>query len=211
MTAPQFAMPASFSASAGQDWYVGIDPGLEGAIGAVNHASGRVVAWSMPLLAGQIDLVAVRDILNEMKGSGGIGLCVIERSQVMPKQGAVSGFTIGRNYGLLQAALLLCEVRHEEVRPADWKRLLQLTSPKKGRKAPDPDPLEGEALPPKPSKAAAKKALKQISVAAARRLFPGAVFRDSQDGIAEGLLMAEAARRLHLTGAMAAPSHSKTA
>ena len=33
---------------------------------------------------------------------------VVERAQVMPRQGAVSGFTIGKNYGLRVAAHLTC-------------------------------------------------------------------------------------------------------
>lgn len=88
----------------------------------------------------------------------------------MPKQGSVSMFTFGENYGWLKGVLDMAEISYQEIAPQTWKKEFNLNSDK----------------------------AKSIEVA--RQLFPKVNFtpagcRKPSDGMAEALLMAEYARR----------------
>jgi hypothetical protein len=184
----------------------------------------------MPFIADSVDLLAIRDFIESLRAAAPVRLCVLERAGVMPKQGAVSGFTTGLNYGRLSAALELSNVPLQIVTPASWKAALGVTLPKEfvqalrsaKLQAPDLfaelDPVgraEAEGTPgtgkaksragnPQHAQRSSqeKKAAKELAIATARRFFPEVVMRNSQDGIAEALLMAEAARRLVVSGSM---------
>lgn len=98
--------------------------------------------------------------------------CVLEHVGAMPGQGVSSTFAFGASFGWLQGVLEALGIPYELVRPQKWKKAFGCTSDK------------------------------NTSVAAARRLFPGADLlptprsRKPHDGMAEALLMAEYARRI---------------
>jgi len=102
-------------------YYCGIDPGQKGAI-ALLHKQ-HVVLFDMPLLPNnEIDARGFSRLFETHTGA----FCVLEQAQVMPKQGAVSGFNYGVGYGTIKAALRLLLIPFEEVRPAKWKKAFSL-------------------------------------------------------------------------------------
>lgn len=109
--------------------------------------------------------------LGQLKGKE--CFCILERVNAMPGQGVVSMFTFGMNYGWIMGVLEAFEVPFQLVRPQEWKKALGVTKDK------------------------------NTSVQVAKRMFPNAQLlrtersRKDDDNIAESLLMAEYARRLH--------------
>jgi len=103
---------------------LGIDPGLSGAIAALDPA-GRVVAvLDMPALeAGNgrriLNVLALRDALHSLLP---IRACWIENVSSMPTDSRVSAFAFGRSVGALEAACLLSGVPVQRVTPQVWKR-----------------------------------------------------------------------------------------
>lgn len=99
--------------------------------------------------------------------------CVLEKVSSMPHQGIASTFSFGQNFGWIMGVLEAFEIPFQLVRPQEWKKHFGCTSDK------------------------------NTSVQVAKRLFPNAQLlrteksRKDDDGIAESLLMAEYARRMH--------------
>jgi crossover junction endodeoxyribonuclease RuvC len=103
---------------------LGIDPGLSGAIAALDPA-GRVVAvLDMPgLETGNgrriLNVLALRDALHSLMP---IRACWVENVSAMPTDSRVSAFAFGRSVGALEAACLLSGVPVQRVTPQVWKR-----------------------------------------------------------------------------------------
>lgn len=172
-------------------WVLGIDPGSKGAVAALRSDLSAMRILKMPMLERSIDLVDVEEFFTSLRSAGDIRHAVIEKSQVMPNQGASSGFVYGRNYGTLTAALHFSRVPFTEVSPAKWKGALINGTVK----------LPGKPTPAQ--RAAHKKALKALAILTAQRMFPFAgPFKKSEDGPAEASLLAEASRRIVLHGSM---------
>lgn len=109
--------------------YAGIDPGKKGAIALIDTVEGTAVAYKMPLYPGgkDLDVGEIAVILWDAD------FIVIEKQQVMRrpnkegeyvKQGAVSAFSIGYQFGLLKG---ICKGLNKQfiiVRPQDWKRVI---------------------------------------------------------------------------------------
>lgn len=95
--------------------WIGIDPGASGAIALINDDETHV--WDWPgderLL---IKLLWPWDL--EFK----IQRVVLEYQQAMPKQGVVSMFKLGVNYGMWLAAVAGFNWPLKIVRPAEWKK-----------------------------------------------------------------------------------------
>jgi Holliday junction resolvasome RuvABC endonuclease subunit len=109
--------------------YLGIDPGLDGFLAMIK--GGKVYTWAMPTLKigknkRAMDLAQLATILASVRPS--VTLALIEKQQVLPNQGAVSGFKTGYGYGVLRMALTGLGIRHEEIAPATWKKSMGLTS-----------------------------------------------------------------------------------
>ena len=164
-------------------FYCGIDPGKKGFVVALSK-DGRDIRWARPIptvLVGKTkrdyDVRGLKDLISDLSEARFV---VIEKQQVMPSQGAVSGYTIGYGYGLLVMSLEGF-VPYQEVRPKAWKKKLGLTE---GAQA-----LQGL------SQALKKKRLKQRSVELAKRLFPNYSFvpkgcRVANSDLAEAALLA---------------------
>jgi len=96
--------------------YVGVDPGVGGAIaillddGTVAHAAG------MP----ETD----RDVLDVLAIAGDGARGVLERVSASPQMGVSSSFTFGKSYGALRMALVAAGVAFDEVLPAAWQKAL---------------------------------------------------------------------------------------
>ena len=91
----------------------------------------------------------------------------------LAKQGVVSAFNFGDNYGMLRGVLSSYDIPFEVVQPLFWQRRLEI--PKKGKEE---------------TKTRFKNRLRGI----AQRMYPGVALLNST---ADALLIAEACRREH--------------
>ena len=141
----------------------GFDPGPKS--GAIACLYGNLVSvWDMPDHRWMEAMLPVRDT----------SICLIEKQQAFPKQGASSGFKLGENYGYIQGILLGLGVPFDIVAPREWKNAMGLGRIKD------------------------LKERKERSREMARRLFPqvaGELARIKDHGRAEALLLAEYLRR----------------
>lgn len=169
--------------------YLGIDPGLDGAL--VLLTPHETLAVVMPTLGstGAKRVLDGRGVLGQLRCDWGdlapITLAVIEEGGVRPQQGASSSHKIGVGYGRLLGLLDALGVPYEVVKPAAWKKALGLPS----RSGPDHNAVTAQR--------------KRDAVELAGRLFPDVSLlasprcRTPHDGLAEALLLAEYARRRH--------------
>lgn len=154
--------------------YVGIDPGLGGGLAEIRDF-GFVKVIPMPTIGTTKRTLDLRAIGNFLCPP--IDFCLIEQQQVMPKQGSVSGFTIGKNYGILLGILAAQGIPFQEMRAQAWQKAMFGGRTRRGGKA--------------------------DSIALAQQLFPNVSLlateksRKTHDGMAEALLLAELARRMH--------------
>jgi hypothetical protein len=109
-----------------------VDPGIRGGAAIIEMANGiatLVSAIDIPV-AGIGAKERVNGLaLQEWILSHSPTLAFIEHAQVMPKQGASSGFKYGRAVGALETVITLCAVPLEVVSPGVWKRSFHLVGP----------------------------------------------------------------------------------
>lgn len=116
--------------------FVGIDPGLAGAL-AVLSAEGRLVDMvKMPTEPhGKSRRVCGRDVrgfLDRVRDKTGrpFGLCMLEQVASRPGQGAPSIFTFGRAFGVVEGVLSALAVPTDYATPQTWKRAFGLGNDK---------------------------------------------------------------------------------
>lgn len=140
--------------------YLGIDPGKSGAIALITKHN---------IITAVFEKETYRDIIGRCDSCN--TFCLLEKVFAMPKQGVVSMFNFGENFGFIQGLLCANKIAYQMVTAAKWKREFQITSDKNS------------------------------SISVCERLFPtqdlkkGGRYKKSHDGIAEALLLAELARR----------------
>lgn len=115
--------------------YIGIDPGLSGAIVGLD-ADGRLLFYSdTPVINNKGKrLLNIQGLVNwfnevleehsEKTGEEWDALAFIEEVHAMPKQGVVSTFRFGHVVGCLQATLQALGIPWQSVRPIRWKRAM---------------------------------------------------------------------------------------
>jgi crossover junction endodeoxyribonuclease RuvC len=163
------------------DTYIGIDPGLTGAV-AVIDAGGRLVsATRTPIIraaAGgksQYDTPAMVELLAEHKDCR----VALELVGAMPHDGVASSFRFGTGWGLWQGILAALALPTVLVRPKEWQAATLVGLPR-------------------------GKAVKTSAVSAAQALFPTLPIKVKADwGMADAALMAEWCRRTHAVGGAA--------
>ena len=170
--------------------FIGIDPGLKGALASIRTVSTGngspqrdCRAWPVPLVPSakgrnQYDLPALREWLFE-QGPLAALFATVEQSGPLPpnvKAGSLAQYNRGISEGWLWMLTAL-RIAHQGVRPRTWQKVMHA-----GTKGAD---------------------TKQKSIVAAQRLFPNASLkrtersRKDDDGMAEALLLAEYGRRTH--------------
>ncbi len=143
--------------------YLGIDPGQKGGIALLGE-DGSAQGWRYP---GDIQEAAV--LLNRLSLANKISLACIEKVGAMPKQGVISTFKFGMNYGAWQGILAALGIPYITVTPRKWQKALL-------------DAGTGET--------------KERSLNMARRLFPYVDLRfKADDGKADALHLARWARQ----------------
>lgn len=103
--------------------YGGIDPGKTGAIALV-HDSGFVEVWDWDDLR----------YMRELQWSDRISKIFIEKQQAFPKQGVVSVFKLGMNYGQWLGRLEAFNIPHEIITPQKWRKQMFDSMPKSADK-----------------------------------------------------------------------------
>ena len=119
--------------------YVGIDPGATGALAflhpidlkksiaidipTVRIATGRKTKSGNTGYRTQTDLAALWDLFLICQPFWGKLFVVIEHQQPIPRDTALTGFTVGKNFGMWPLFLYSHGIVHDTIRPVKWKRL----------------------------------------------------------------------------------------
>ena|SRR5271165_4412275 len=158
--------------------YIGIDPGLNGAIGVLSEISpywrSEVHDTPTMVVSGTKDkrvynVPAMAALLKPFKGAD--ALVVLEAVHSMPKQGVSSSFSFGEGFGMWKGIIAAYELPLELVSPQRWKKAI-LADQGKGK---DASRFKAIALFPALAEQLARK---------------------KDDGRAEAILMTEYGRRL---------------
>lgn len=99
-------------------FYAGIDPGKTGAIAFLDENGTLDSVEDFPQ-----SLAVVKDKVADIK------MVYLEEVHAMPKQGVVSTFTFGENFGWWKGVLSALGIPFRTVRPQDWQKGLV---PKRG-------------------------------------------------------------------------------
>jgi crossover junction endodeoxyribonuclease RuvC len=116
--------------------FLGIDPGLDGALAWYWPETGDLVLQDIPTLSIHVGKSKKRVLnLTELARSVADARRVptqafIEDVHSMPKQGITSAFSFGFMAGALRQALVCNLVPYQLVQPAAWKRHFSLTQDK---------------------------------------------------------------------------------
>jgi crossover junction endodeoxyribonuclease RuvC len=109
--------------------YLGVDPGLSGALAIVEVINGVPVlidAVDMPSSGtgakARVDIIAAAQWIAKHAPS----TAYIERAEAYPGQGASSGFSYGRAAGAVEAVVALCSIPLILLEASAWKRKLHL-------------------------------------------------------------------------------------
>lgn len=118
--------------------YLGVDPGLSGAIALYAPIDRSVRVFDIPTHAVMIGgkqrkRLDARKLDHELKalvGSSRLALAAVEDVHSMPKQGVASAFSFGFVAGAIQQCLVSHDVPFTLVEPSAWKRFLSVPANK---------------------------------------------------------------------------------
>ncbi len=99
------------------DYYLGIDPGVSGAVALVSGGEAKFLNFKNSTEKDTADYL--RDHVND------VNFCFIEKVHSMPKQGVKSVFTFGANYGFYIGVLSVLGIPYERVSPIKWQSYLK--------------------------------------------------------------------------------------
>lgn len=117
--------------------FIGIDPGIKGALAAVDGGDMRlleVVDCPTASNAGKpiYDISGMVDTLRRMALLGD-AIVVLEQAQSMPGQGVTSMYAVGRGFGIWEGILAALEMPYRTVRPVVWTRRVLAGMPGEGK------------------------------------------------------------------------------
>lgn len=113
--------------------YIGIDPGIDGAIAVIPDDGGNILIYDIPtnsLKSGkktrrEVDIMKLQHHIAEIgKMAASMGrtiVWVLEKVHSMPQNGVVASFSFGYLYGVLKASIVATGYRLCEVSPQEWK------------------------------------------------------------------------------------------
>ena len=167
--------------------FAGVDPGLWGAVAALDEDGRLIFAQDTPIIEvkrgktpkGNVKTrylylptamadVLVENLLRDVERPDSV-IVGVENVHSMPAQGVSSTFSLGRGLGLWEGILAALRLPVEMIEPTAWKRAMGI-------------PAGSD---------------KRASVELALRLFPTAPIKRTQDGRADAVLLAEFLRRKH--------------
>lgn len=105
-------------------FYIGIDPGQSGAIVALDEQGGFRDSLSFSVSEGAPDLEWLFNLRRFLRSFDPVEVKIyVEKVHAMPKQGVVSMFSFGTNFGSIQGMLLGMGFSFELVTPRVWQKL----------------------------------------------------------------------------------------
>ena len=123
-------------------YFIGIDPGLSGAIARYEPETGGLIVHDVPTYElkrngkakREVDLHVLARIMDDLTKEPG-GSIIVEQVGSMPGQGVSSVFAFGKVYGILLGVSAATFVPLEGVTPAVWKKAMGVTASKDGSRA----------------------------------------------------------------------------
>ncbi len=137
--------------------FLGVDPGVTGALALVCTERGLLEVAGVPVCSNgtsgvvtrEVDVRETGELLRAWSDRHGLArehlTAVIERPQAM--RTSVTALSQGDSYGVLRAIAGMWAQRVERVHPAAWKRMFGLTGEGKGGSVECARRLYGEQLP----------------------------------------------------------------
>jgi crossover junction endodeoxyribonuclease RuvC len=116
---------------------IGIDPGLKGAIAAINAQTLEVLdVYDTPTVTSGgkrlYDISEMAAIVRHMSLLG-VAVVTLEQAQAMPGQGVTSTFATGRGFGIWEGVLGALDARYRTVRPLVWTKRVLAGMPGEGK------------------------------------------------------------------------------
>jgi crossover junction endodeoxyribonuclease RuvC len=114
--------------------YIGIDPGLTGAVAIVDRRGDLIDVYDMPVVAGQVNAVELAQSFDTFPADEQI--VAIERVASRPGQGVAGVFRFGVSYGIVVGVVGALGHRTLHPTPSKWKADMGLNADKeRSRKA----------------------------------------------------------------------------
>jgi crossover junction endodeoxyribonuclease RuvC len=118
--------------------YLGVDPGLSGALAFLDTDKGHLHVLDMPVMEvsrngktkREVSPPLLANILNAIEGTDVIA--VVERVGAMPGQGVTSVFSFGRSLGIIEGALAACQISMTLIQPQVWQKAAGVRGGKDG-------------------------------------------------------------------------------
>lgn len=114
---------------------VGVDVGLGGAFGVLNHDSTFCMLEDLPVVARgrgrvkrELDGNGLANLLRPIARD--IRLCCVEAPTAMPRQGSASTFSLGHSLGVVCGVIEGLGIPLVTVSPSAWKRRMNLSADK---------------------------------------------------------------------------------
>lgn len=115
---------------------LGIDPGLSGAVAALDTLLPSAVSvWDMPHADGEVAGGALAGIIRGALVGRTDAVAVVERVHSMPGQGVSTTFKFGDAYGVAKGVLGALGIRMILVPPTKWKKFFCLPGGADGKEA----------------------------------------------------------------------------
>jgi len=118
--------------------FIGIDPGLTGALASINCDGDSQIMRDLPTSQLNklkwVDGILLLEILREARGDTPPQQCLItlEQTGVIPKNGAIAANSMGRTLGSILATIQISGIPFHVVQPARWKSVMKVPTEKDG-------------------------------------------------------------------------------
>jgi len=112
--------------------YLGLDPGLKGAVSLVSEEGDLFDVFDFPIIAkssgkgNQLDASKLLQLFGTISGTYEIKFGMMEQVGAMPRQGVTSMFSFGKAAGMLEMALAYNNIPYIMTTPAIWKKSFSL-------------------------------------------------------------------------------------
>jgi hypothetical protein len=103
--------------------FIGIDPGLHGALAWMDGERRQIEVRDCPLTAGEYDFFGMWKAFETACASGP-AIVVMEKVHSMPSDGKASAFSFGVGYGAWLAICGMFRIPPNLVAPQTWKRVM---------------------------------------------------------------------------------------
>lgn len=116
--------------------FLGIDPGISGALAFYNTLSNDLEVFDMPTISvqrgGKNKTEVSPQLVSNIIAAHRPNCAFLERVGAMPGQGVTSVFSFGRSAGILEGVLAAYDIRTTIVPPPTWMKALNIRAGKDG-------------------------------------------------------------------------------